>query len=278
MSRGAPPYPYNRDELEPERLAALAALYDRQTLAWLLPHIKLGDSVLELGVGDGDVAKAVVDKLEPGGQFTGIELNEARVKAASSKLGKGVSLIQADAVTAVASLVAERSESFDVIYCRWFLWVLPNEALMPLLKSLFLLLRPGGKLLIEEANMMAMGSEPECAAVTTHRENVRTRNEKMGTPMDLGPRMAGLLAEACPDATVSVVGVHQPAATTEEAKKLMWYGAMSAQQAYLNAGIEPAALKAVIDGLEVAAKDPGITLKTTENTMTMAVKPGGAGK
>jgi len=140
-------YPLGGTDAEQERLIRQAARLDPFTERLFRDAgISPGQRILDIGSGVGDVAMLVARLIGPSGEVVGVERNERSIARAKARVAEAdlhnVTFIQSD-VTLVTS-----AASFDGIVGRCILLFLPDAAAV--LRSLSLLLRPGGFLAFHE--------------------------------------------------------------------------------------------------------------------------------
>lgn len=265
-------YPYRRDDIETQRLQALSDLYDKPTVEWLRRNIPVGSKVLEIGMGDGQLAEKIIEIIGEEGHYTGVEKNEVRVLSAAARLSmfSNKEVIHGDALHELKRLPPR---SFDVVFFRWFLWIIPEDARLVFLKSLLLLLKPGGIALSEEADMTALKSIPEHPTIARYKDYTKLRCEQNGHPLALGPQMASLFEAAGFDKD-SEAERYQPEAKTFEEKLLPYLGACSARTALIEAGVKPDDLELTTTSLYKIALDGETKIYTTENYRNKAIAPG----
>lgn len=264
-----PDYPYSNDTIEPKRLAILSALYDAQSIDWLSAYLKPGQHVLELGCGEGQLAKKMLPLLQPEGAYTGIELNKKRAADAAAALAnfKNITIINQDALEAIQSLPKKQ---FDVIYFRWFLWIIPQHQRVDFLKNLFSLLKPGGVILAEEADMTTQKTEPALPCMQAYKDALTLRNKHNNQPLTLGLDIKTLLKEANDACQISDPLYFQPTTNEAALKLLPYYGICSTKDALLEAGITEEQYHELTNQLKAMAEDKDTTLYSTTNTFTAA--------
>src|SRR5512132_1363551 len=140
-------YPLGNTDAEHERLIRQAARVAPVTERFFREAgIELGQRVLDLGFGVGDVAMLVARLVGPSGEVVGVERDPrsiARARARVLEAGlRNVSFTQSD----VSQISA--SEPFDAAVGRFILMWLPDPA--PVLRQLSLLVRPGGVVAFQE--------------------------------------------------------------------------------------------------------------------------------
>ena len=124
-------------EAEYERLCLIQDSFDEKTQKHLLKAgLKEGMDCLEVGAGAGSIALWMKDQLGPSGSVLGVDLNTVYLE------NKDVALMQGDI------LELEITQKFDLIHLRYLL--IHNKNSEAILTKLNTLLKPNGKLVIEE--------------------------------------------------------------------------------------------------------------------------------
>jgi ubiquinone/menaquinone biosynthesis C-methylase UbiE len=151
MNGSVSPYALGSTDAEHERLirqaARLAPLTER---LFREAGIGLGQRVLDLGSGVGDVAMLVARLVGPSGEVVGVEcdprsLDRARARVAEAGL-HNMSFIQSD-----VSQIPD-SKPFDAAVGRFILTFVPDP--VSVLRQLSLLVRPGGVVAFQEPSWM----------------------------------------------------------------------------------------------------------------------------
>jgi len=265
--------PYNNNDIEPKRAAILAALYDTNSVENIKPYLYEGSTVLEFSPRLGSLAKQLLPIIGTTGSYTGIEPNSKHALAAQNNLKdySNAKIVHKPVIEAIDELPKNH---FDVIYFRWFLWIIPEADRTELLKKCFALLKPKGILLTEEADMTAIKTEPALDCIEQYKQNTALRCKKGNHPLTLGLEMANLLESSNPNCTISKPNHFQPSTNDSQHKLLPFYGACSTEQALLEAGLSKASYDNMLEQLKTIANDNTVTLFTTKNIFTAATKEG----
>ena len=229
-------YPYSGPEYsEQKRLATLSKYYNENSFTSLSPMLEPGQTVLEIGSGSGQMGVRIVDAIGEDGHYVAVELHPERVKEARDCFGKrnNVVIMERDAIE-VAKTLPENT--FDIIYFRWFLWVLSAGERTSLLRTLFTRLKPGGKLIAEEANMSILKCEPENLAVKKYSELTELRSKKSGHPMQLGVTLKDLVAKIIPEFEHTSTKVYQPIISDAEDKEMLYHTVISSEKSFKDVG------------------------------------------
>ena len=144
-------YIHGTDEAEQSRLAKLNYLTNASFLEFV--ETKETEQVLELGSGLGILAEQVSRRLTSG-KMTGIEISTEQI-ARCPPQNENLVFICADA----RNLPFEKN-SFDTIYCRYILEHVPDP--LSVLKEAKRVLKPAGKLFIQENAILLLKLYPEC--------------------------------------------------------------------------------------------------------------------
>lgn len=126
-----------------------AKVFNTISMKWIKEHIKVGDSVLQVGAGTGELAIAIAQYVGPQGCVVAFEtdqdlLREAKKQAKRSQLGN-ILFMEGD----VESLII-LEERYDVVHCRLVLTYEKDiEKSLRLMESKR---KPDGKFLFEETH------------------------------------------------------------------------------------------------------------------------------
>lgn len=262
-------YPYmGSKEIEQQRLQILSELYDENSYQWIAKYLTKGASVLEFGPGDGQMASKIVKDIGSSGSYLGIEASEERVKAAKVNLGDATNaeFRHQDAIEAAKALP---KGSYDVIYFRWFLWVLPETDREQFLLNIFQLLKPGGVIIAEEADMTTLACSPEHPSITEYKRYTEARCKKRGHPMQLGPEFPTIFSRINPSASEVEHAKFQPTATTPFHKKLVYLGLASAEIALKEAGVAEDRIETLKTDMHSIAEEDKYAISSTTNHVSV---------
>jgi SAM-dependent methyltransferase len=137
------------DAFERERLALLTRMADPVTTGRLIPlGVGPGWHCLEVGAGDGSVARWLAGRVGPRGRVVATDLNPRFLA------GHGLANLEVRR----HDLLADDLEagSYDLVHCRFVLMHLPDP--LRVLQRLAGAVRPGGWLLVEEADVGSFGA------------------------------------------------------------------------------------------------------------------------
>ena len=194
--------------LSRERWADTAALLQR---AGLGP----GMNVADLGCGSGDVTLQIARIVSPG-RAVGIDKDEVKLE-----LARGVA--EADGIENVTFRAVDihdwiEPSSYDAVYTRFVLQHLKDPA--EVLHRMWASVRPGGSLIVEDADLDSWASDPDCEALASFQRWYGELLMRWGGTPAMGRKLPGLFkAAGIPIASMDVV---QPYYSTPEAKTLPW--------------------------------------------------------
>jgi ubiquinone/menaquinone biosynthesis C-methylase UbiE len=144
-------YIHGTHKSEQARLAELNNLTNASFIEFV--EVKETDHVLELGSGLGILAEKISQKLVSG-RMTGIEISSEQIAKCPPENEKLV-FIRGDAQD-----LPFKDNTFDVVYCRYILEHVPDPLRM--LQEARRVLKPGGKLFIQENSILILKLYPEC--------------------------------------------------------------------------------------------------------------------
>ncbi len=210
-----------------------------------------GMRCLDLGCGGGDVALEMAVLAAPGGSVLGLDLDAAKLELARAEARQrglaNVELRQADVTE------WRESEAYDFAYCRFLLTHLrdPGE----ILRRLWLAVRPGGRVVVEDIDFAGHFCHPPSAAFARYLELYRAVVARRGGDADIGPKLHAMaIAAGWQDLALEVV---QPAFVAGEGKQMALVTFANIRAAILAEGLaEEEELAAVEAQLEAFTRDP----------------------
>jgi ubiquinone/menaquinone biosynthesis C-methylase UbiE len=144
-------YIHGTTEEEQFRLANLNALTNKSFMDFV--EFRKTHRILELGSGLGILAENISRQLTTG-KVTGIEISEAQLAKCPSETNR-LSFILGD----VHRLPLENN-SFNIVYCRYILEHVGDP--VQVLREARRVLKPGGKIFIQENSILLMELYPDC--------------------------------------------------------------------------------------------------------------------
>ena len=142
-------------------LEDLPKIYLRRSVekeaAYLLPHLKAGMRVLDIGCGPGSISVGLAAAVAPG-EFYGIDMAQSQIDIATSA-AQEAGLLNAQFRVADALALPFPDDHFDIVHCNAFLMHIPetNAALA----EMYRVLKPGGILGSREPVLDSFFIEPD---------------------------------------------------------------------------------------------------------------------
>ena len=199
-----------------DRLRVISEIHDGRTHELLLrAGLVPGHRFVEFGCGLGYVTRWAASE---GAHATGIDLNEDHV-AVAGELAREAGLKTAQFCTANVYEPRLEPESIDVSYCRWLMVHLnrPVEAM----RAIHAVLKPGGVMVCEEADVSAVYAEPASFAYAELRDICLEGGRQRGADYS-GGRRAHLWAKAAGFEIVHVDAYHPHYLTGQHKRFWNW--------------------------------------------------------
>lgn len=177
--------------IESARLAERAGLRLEGFGDLLIRHGFTSQSrILEVGIGHGIRARLMTEILE-GAEVVGVDRSHELLSVARERNAdaKGLSFVESDLYN-----LPFATGSFDFVYARLVFMHL-NDPLKAL-RELKRMLRPGGRILIEDADRDCMFFEPAPASFAAFWEKVQEGQRRLGGDPNVGRKLASLLKES----------------------------------------------------------------------------------
>lgn len=252
-----------------ERLRVLARVNRNSTLNLLQrAGIQSGMVCLDVGCGGGDVSVEMARLVAPDGKVVAIDLDEVKIDIARREAA-AQQISNVDYRAAALETYVVREE-FDLAHARFVLTHLrdPSEAL----RSIRTALKPGGVVVIADANFSGLFSQPESPAVRRYVQlYTETLNRRNGDA-DIGLRLPGLLSEAgFEDIHLSIV---QHAAMSGDTKLISPITLEYIADSAIAEGVASRAeIERILVELYAFARDPTTVLSGPRIIETWARKP-----
>jgi SAM-dependent methyltransferase len=190
----APQYALGNTDNEHERLARQAARFAPYTERLFRDAgIGLGQRVLELGSGAGDVAMLVARLVGPSGEVVGVERDARSIVRARSRIAdanlRNISFTESD-ISQIAG-----GKLFDAVVGRFILQFLPDPN--SVLQSLLPLVRPGGIVVFHEGSWAAFLAL--CSSLPLWRASISLAVQAFqgsGASTEMGPTLHRIFEDA----------------------------------------------------------------------------------
>jgi ubiquinone/menaquinone biosynthesis C-methylase UbiE len=254
-----------------ERLQILARTV-RPSTAALLDRVGLRDGLrcCDLGCGPGEVSFMLADRVAPTGRVDAFDMDEVKLELARAEASaRGI----ANVAFHVADVTAwDAPGAYDVVYARFLLQHLrqPGE----LVARMWAAVRPGGALILEDADFALAFCEPPDADfdffIDAYSETLRRRG---GDP-SIGRRLHRCATDAgVPEPELSIA---QHVEAAGEGKTMMWRTLEATADAMVAEGVATdTQIAEALEGLIAATDDPGTVIGGPATFQVWARKPAG---
>ena len=164
------------------RLPDTSRLFDRV-------GVRPGWRCADLGCGSGDITAEIGRRVGPHGTVTGVDMDPVKVERANAthRLAN-ISFVVADLQT------WSEPAGFDLVYCGLVLQHLPDPASM--IRRMWEAIRPGGVLVVEDADFDGLFCYPPSAAFDFYAEQYREVLRRRGGDPAIGRKLCRLFLDA----------------------------------------------------------------------------------
>ncbi len=169
------------------RLAALrlpdtSRLFDRVGVA-------PGWRCVDLGCGSGDITAEIARRVGPQGTVTGVDMDPIKIELSTATHR----LANIDFQVADLETWSDPA-GFDMVYCGLVLQHLPDPA--SLVRRMWAAIRPGGALVVEDADFDGLFCYPPSAAFDFYADNYREVLRRRGGDPAMGRKLCRLFLDA----------------------------------------------------------------------------------
>ncbi|MGI9005909.1 MAG: methyltransferase domain-containing protein [Streptosporangiaceae bacterium] len=243
-----------------DRLRLLARVHQAETAELLrLAGVRPGLRCIDLGCGSGDVTFELAGMTGPAGSVLGLDMDQDKVALATAEAGRqGLRTVEFRVGTVAGW---DEPASYDVVYCRFLLQHL--SAPIDLLRRMWQALRPGGVIVVEDADFDGMFCDPPSDDFDFCRRMYSRVCALNGGDATIGRKLRRYFTEA---------GITGPelrlvqAAGSADCNELVLSTLVASAEAITVAGVATAAqVDAAIAGLATLASDPA-TLTSVPRT------------
>lgn len=227
-----------------------------------------GMKVADFGCGVGTVSTMLAELVGPEGRVTALDLSGEQIEMARARAGQaGFANVEFHEGNAMRTGLPDAS--FDLVHCRLLLLHLPDP--MAALAEMKRVLRPGGILFVEDADMASGHSVPPSAL-----DRFAELYPRLGRTRGLDYTLAGRLHLLVLQAGMVELSVrfNQPAYLTGRPRRGYELSLEEARPHLIEAGLITAGeLDALLAEMRVAAEDPNLLVVTPRMTAVTARKP-----
>jgi SAM-dependent methyltransferase len=187
---------------------------------YLLPHLRPGMRVLDVGCGPGTITRDLGALVGPGGEVVGVDASAEVVAQAAA----GCDLPQVRFVVGDALRLDAPDGAYDVVHAHQVLQHLSDP--VAALREMLRVTRPGGVVAVRDADYAAMTWHPAVPALDRWLEVYRATARAHDAEPDAGRRLLGW-AQAAGSADVAASASAWCFATPEERA---WWGGLQADR------------------------------------------------
>ncbi len=174
-----------------KRLGALSNIYNSTTKEFLLRNaLKPGIRVLEVGGGTGDISCWIANKIGRLGLVKVIDSSSSQVFLIRNKI-RFFKLRNIEVEKIKVENILPNFGKFDLVFCRFLLIHMQNPK--KIIKKLFSLLNPGGKLIIEDCIFSKSFCFPTLDAFDRRIELIQQLFKVSNKNYDIGKHLYGML-------------------------------------------------------------------------------------
>lgn len=178
-------YIHGTDKSEQSRLALLNQMTNKSFTEFL--NLSGDEIILEVGSGLG-LLSCDIEKYLPNGYIVGIEYSSKQLEVAKENIGSNVYFCQGD-----AHILPFKDNQFDIVFCRYVLEHVVNP--IQVLQEMKRVLRLGGKIFVQENNILINVLYPECPNFESIWKKFAKLQDKLGGDALIGKKLFKLLKE-----------------------------------------------------------------------------------
>jgi SAM-dependent methyltransferase len=155
--------------------------------AYLVPHLRAGLTVLDVGCGPGTITAGLAERVAPG-TVTAVDSAPVAVEV-TARLASERRLANVQVALADVQALQYDDQTFDVVHAHQLLQHVPDPVLA--LQEMRRVCKPGGVVAARDADYQAMTWHPEVAAMEEWRALYRRVARFNGGEPDAGRRLLG---------------------------------------------------------------------------------------
>jgi len=154
--------------------------------------VRAGWTCADLGSGSGDITAEIARRVGRSGSVTGFDMDRTKVDLAGALVAEqGLDTVR----FAVADLRTwTATAEYDLVYCGLVLQHLRDPA--DLVRRMWAAVRPGGVLVVEDADFDGLFCHPPCAAFDFYAEKYRAVLRSQGGDPEMGRKVYRLFLDA----------------------------------------------------------------------------------
>lgn len=230
-----------------------------------------GMTVLDAGCGNGIMTRWLANKVGPKGKVIAIDILRKAIDD-TKYLCNNELINNVEYKELGVEQVSSHYKNIDFIYCRFVLSHNKEDRRMAMLSSMFDALRPGGILVVEDANHNQFFHFPPSKAFARAIQIHMKWAETKGADYNLGDKLYTILKTSFAFENF-IVRASQPVVINPEEKRMIEFVTDELREQYCDAGIcDDNEISTLVDQLRALARDPTSLMGYTRVTQVRAIK------
>jgi ubiquinone/menaquinone biosynthesis C-methylase UbiE len=230
--------------------------------------LQAGMKLADFGCGAGHALASFAEYLGPEGHVTGIDISSHQLEVARLRLER-IGARNFQLIESRAENIPVDDHSFDFVYSRYLLIHLtdPPAAIREMLR----VLKPGGVLFIDDADLTSCFSSPPSAADEFARIFAALGTHR-GVDYTLGRKLHSLMLDAGIEALE--LSIEQPGYMRGDEKRVVAWSIEETRPAVVSCGLHtPKEIDAIIEAMHRAVDDDTILMVVPRMTRAWGRKP-----
>lgn len=257
-------YAFHLGEADKNRLQRLNDICNAESQTFILPYLKKGMNLLEVGAGHGHMLPWFLEQVGQAGSVTALDINEEQIDIIKSKLDNLKNLFLK--VGSVYHL--EKLNEFDCIYCRFLFMHLHDTDTA--IKNMLSRLNKNGVLLIEEPTLSSNFCYPESYKYKDAVNLLLKLGITYHHDYDIGLKLVDKLKKQ--GAFIEKITFSQPVLFTSECKSILRLSLKAASKKFIHSNlIDEKELKLLLSSIENLETNDDYVFTLSRQTQIVAI-------